>query len=57
MTKNFYLILITIFIQIFLNIEIIELAQNVSVKFINNTDLFTENEWHELYRAIRKHFC
>jgi len=40
----------------FLKIEIIELAQNVSVKFINNTDLFTENEWHELYRLSENTF-
>jgi len=40
----------------FLKIEIIELAQNVSVKFINNTDLFTENEWHELYKLSENTF-
>ena len=39
-----------------LKIGIIELAQNVSVKFINNTDLFTENEWHELYRLSENTF-
>ena len=36
--------------------EIIELAQNVSVKFINNIDLFTENEWHELYKLSENTF-
>jgi len=40
----------------FLKNEIIELAQNVSVKFINNMDLFTENEWHELYRLSENTF-
>ena len=40
----------------FLKNEIIELAQNVSVKFINNIDLFTENEWHELYRLSENIF-
>jgi len=40
----------------FLKNEIIELAQNVSVKFINNIDLFTENEWHELYRLSENTF-
>ena len=40
----------------FIKIEIIELAQNVSVKFINNTDLFTENEWHELYKLSENTF-
>tara|TARA_B110001454_G_scaffold150507_1_gene139838 strand:+ start:51 stop:662 length:612 start_codon:yes stop_codon:yes gene_type:complete len=39
-----------------LKIGIIELAQNVSVKFINNTDLFTENEWHELYKLSENTF-
>ena len=40
----------------FLKNEIIELAQNVSVKFINNIDLFTKNEWHELYRLSENTF-
>jgi len=40
----------------FLKNEIIELAQNVSVKFIDNIDLFTENEWHELYRLSENTF-
>ena len=40
----------------FLKNEIIVLAQNVSVKFINNIDLFTENEWHELYRLSENTF-
>jgi hypothetical protein len=40
----------------FLKNEIIALAQNVSVKFINNIDLFTENEWHELYRLSENTF-
>jgi hypothetical protein len=33
----------------FLKNEIIELSQKVTIKFINNSDLFTENEWQELY--------
>jgi len=40
----------------FLKNEIIELAQNVSVKFINNIDLFTEKEWNELYRLSENTF-
>ena len=40
----------------FLKNEIIELAQNVSVKFINNIDLFSENEWNELYRLSENTF-
>jgi len=40
----------------FLKNEIIALAQNVSVKFIDNIDLFTENEWHELYRLSENTF-
>ena len=40
----------------FLKNEIIALAQNISVKFINNIDLFTENEWHELYRLSENTF-
>ena len=27
-----------------------------SVKFINNIDLFTENEWHELYQLSENTF-
>ena len=40
----------------FLKNEIIVLAQNVSVKFINNIDLFSENEWNELYRLSENTF-
>ena len=32
------------------------LAQNVSVKFIDNSDSFTENEWHELYKLSENTF-
>ena len=40
----------------FLKHEIIELAYNVSVKFIDNSDLFTENEWNELYKLSENTF-
>ncbi|MDB4845660.1 DUF3726 domain-containing protein [Pelagibacteraceae bacterium] len=40
----------------FLDNEIILLAQNVSVKFIDNSDSFTENEWHELYKLSENTF-
>ena len=40
----------------FLKNEIIELAHKVSVKFIDNTDLFTENEWSELYKLSENTF-
>ena len=40
----------------FLKHEIIELAHNVSVKFIDNSDLFTENEWKELYKLSENTF-
>ena len=40
----------------FLKHEIIELAHNVSVKFIDNSDLFTENEWNELYKLSENTF-
>jgi len=33
----------------FLKNEIIEVANNISIKFIDNSDLFTDNEWKELY--------
>ena len=40
----------------FLKNEIIKLAHNVSIKFINNSDLFTENEWLELYKLSENAF-
>ena len=40
----------------FLKNEIIELSQKVTIKFINNSDLFTENEWQELYRLSENTF-
>jgi len=33
----------------FLKNEIFEMANNISIKFIDNLDLFTEDEWKELY--------
>ena len=33
----------------FLKNEIIEIAKNISIKFIDNLDLFTDDEWKELY--------
>ena len=32
------------------------MAHNVSVKFIDNSDLFTENEWNELYKLSENTF-
>ena len=40
----------------FLKNEIIELAHNVSIKFIDNSNLFTENEWSELYKLSENTF-
>ncbi len=40
----------------FLKNEIIELAHNVSIRFINNSDLFTESEWNELYEFTKNTF-
>ena len=40
----------------FLKNEIIELAQKISIKFIDNLDLFTENEWQELYKLSENTF-
>ena len=40
----------------FLKNEIVELANNISIKFINNIDLFTNEEWTELYNLSEKTF-
>ena len=32
------------------------MAHKVSVKFIDNSDLFTENEWNELYKLSENTF-
>ena len=40
----------------FLKNEIIELAENISVKIMKNTDSFSENEWKELYRMSEETF-
>ena len=36
--------------------EIIEIANNISVKFIDNLDLFTNDEWKELYKLSENTF-
>ena len=40
----------------FLKNEIIDLANNISIKFIDNNDLFTETEWSELYKLSEDTF-
>jgi len=40
----------------FLKNEIIEVANNISIKFIDNSDLFTDNEWKELYSLSENTF-
>jgi hypothetical protein len=40
----------------FLKNEIITLADNVSVKFLDNLDLFNQNEWEELYKLSENTF-
>ena len=40
----------------FLKSEIIELANNVSIKFINNLDTFSNEEWKELYNLSENTF-
>ena len=40
----------------FLKNEIIEIAKNISIKFIDNLDLFTDNEWKELYSLSENTF-
>jgi hypothetical protein len=34
----------------FLKNDIIDLGNNILIKFVDNSDLFTENEWTELYK-------
>tara|TARA_B110001454_G_C12639953_1_gene400754 strand:+ start:261 stop:872 length:612 start_codon:yes stop_codon:yes gene_type:complete len=36
--------------------EIIQIANNVSIKFIDNMDSFTETEWRELYKLSENTF-
>jgi len=40
----------------FLKNQIIEIAKNISIKFIDNLDLFTDNEWKELYSLSENTF-
>jgi hypothetical protein len=40
----------------FLKNEIINLAHNISVEFIDNLDQFSENEWSELYKLSENTF-
>ena len=36
--------------------DIVELAENVSIKFIDNSDLFSNTEWQELYKLSENTF-
>ena len=40
----------------FLKDDIIEIANNISIKFIDNLDTFTEHEWKELYKLSENTF-
>ena len=40
----------------FLKNEIIKVTNNISVKFIDNLDLFTNEEWKELYKLSENTF-
>jgi len=40
----------------FLTNDVIEFADNVLIKFLNNSDSFTENEWKELYKLSEDTF-
>ena len=40
----------------FLNNDIVELGKNISIKFIENKDLFLENEWKELCKLSENTF-
>ena len=40
----------------FLKNNIIEVANSVSIKFLNNTDSFFEKEWNELYKLSEDTF-
>jgi len=40
----------------FLEKKIIEVAKSVSIKFIENSDRFTEKEWNELYKLSENTF-
>jgi hypothetical protein len=40
----------------FLNNEIIEIGNYISIKFIDNLDLFTDEEWRELYNLSENTF-
>ena len=40
----------------FLTNNVIEFADNVLIKFLNNSDSFTENEWKELYKLSEDTF-
>jgi len=40
----------------FLNNETIKIAEFISIKFIDNSDLFSENEWKELYKLSENTF-
>ncbi len=40
----------------FLQNEIIEIAENVSIKFLRNSDSFEQKEWEELYKLSENTF-
>ena len=40
----------------FSNHEIIQTAENVSIKILKNEDSFTEKEWKELYKLSEETF-
>ena len=40
----------------FIKSEIISLANIVSIKFLDNTDLFSDSEWDELYKLSKNTF-
>jgi hypothetical protein len=40
----------------FLKNEVIKIANNISIKFIENSDLFSDKEWQELYRLSENTF-
>jgi hypothetical protein len=40
----------------FLKKEVVELADNVSISFVNNKDSFLESEWKELYKLSENTF-
>jgi hypothetical protein len=54
--KNFLLNFNNNIYSNFLENEIIEVARNVSIKFLENSDHFTQNDWNELYKLSENTF-